>query len=484
VTAPVVSPPLVADDRSLIERFVADLADLAPAERAAALDARMAELEPRDAAFLLSWEGRRRPSQTIDPTGDTLLVAFLGGRGAGKTLAVSEAICDRIEADMLHHGAFVSRTPGDVRRVMIEGEESGFMACAERRGIRADHQPSLAQIKIIDGGTITLYSAQEPDSLRGPQHDTLAGDEFGAWPQKRDAMGNTAFTNAMAGLRLGEHPLGIFATTPKAIPEVKDILTDTTGLWRAVRMTTWGNAANLAPGFIQTLHLMYGGTRLAAQEFDGIFLEDSPGALWSTLALEASRVHLERGKDWRSVLDDRLVRRWVACDPSVAADGGGDECGIVAGGVGLDRRLYILSDISGHLPPRDWAARAIGLYYDIGAECIVAEGNQGGALVSEVLHGIDPSVPVEIVHAKNSKRARAEPIAALWQAEPGEEPLASIVGSLPELEAELTTWDAATSGVSPNRLDAMCWLGHRALRHLYEPSASWSSASPPRRLPV
>jgi phage terminase large subunit-like protein len=444
----------------------------------------MAELEPRDAAFLLSWEGRRRPSQTIDPTGDTLLVAFLGGRGAGKTLAVSEAICDRIEADMLHHGAFVSRTPGDVRRVMIEGEESGFMACAERRGIKADHQPSLAQIKIIDGGTITLYSAQEPDSLRGPQHDTLAGDEFGAWPQKRDAMGNTAFTNAMAGLRLGEHPLGIFATTPKAIPEVRDILTDTTGLWRAVRMTTWGNAANLAPGFIQTLHLMYGGTRLAAQEFDGIFLEDSEGALWTTAAIEASRLHLEIGRDWRSVLDDRLVRRFVAIDPSVARDGGGDECGIVGGGVGLDRRFYIVGDWSGHMSPHDWAARAVLACRDIGAEMIVAEGNQGGALVADAIHNVDPTIRVEIVHARNAKRARAEPVAMLWQAEVGEEPIASIVGSLPELEAEMTSWDGASSTESPNRIDAAVWLGTKCLPLLYEPAATWSSTSSVRRLPV
>jgi phage terminase large subunit-like protein len=483
MAAPVVSPPLVADDRSLAERFIEDLAALPEGERSAALDARMAELEPRHAAFLLSWEGRRRPSQWIDPVNDALLVACLGGRGAGKTLTASEATCDRIEADQLRHGAFISRTPGDVRRVMIEGEESGFMACADRRGIEAHYQPSLAQITIADGGTITLYSAQEPDSLRGPQHDTLVCDEFSSWPRKVDAMGNTAFSNALAGLRLGPNPLGIFTTTPKATPEIRDILTDKTGLWRAARMTTWANAANLAPGFVTTLRKMYGGTRLAAQEFEGLYVEDVEGALWTTEGLEASRVPLDVGETWRTVLDERMPWRWTAVDPSVAADGGGDECGIVSGGVGLDRRFYVCLDSSGHLGPREWADRAVWAYREMGSACIVAEGNQGGALVSAVIGNIDPTIPVEIVHARAAKRARAEPVAMLWQAEDGVEPMASIVGSLPELEAELTGW-SGESTVSPNRLDALAWLGAKALRYLYEPEASWSSTTPARRLPV
>jgi phage terminase large subunit-like protein len=484
VAGAVVSPPLVADDRSLAEKLVAPFANLPAEERVAAFDALMAELDPQQAAFLASWEGQARPSQriTADPEHPFHLVT--GGRGSGKSRTGAETICDRIEADELHHGAFISRTPGDVRRVMIEGV-SGLNACAERRGIQVNHRPSLAQIEIVDGGTISTYSAQEPDSLRGPEHDTVWGDEFAAWPPIRDAMGNTAFTNAVFGLRsTASVALGLFTTTPKAVESVKEALKNETGLWRAVRMTTQANAANLAPGFMRTLHLMFGGTRLFAQEALGEYVEDIPGALWTTAALEATRLHLDAGATWRDHLDERLPWRWVSCDPSVAADGGGDECGIVAGGVGLDRRLYILADVGGHLAPRDWAARAIATYYDVGASCIVAEGNQGGALISEVVHGIDPTVPVEIVHARNSKRARAEPIAALWHAEVGDEPLASIVGSLPELEAELTSWDAETSRVSPNRLDAMVWLGHKALRHLYEPEASWSSTGSVRRLPV
>jgi phage terminase large subunit-like protein len=778
VTAPVVSPPLVADDRSLAEKLVADLVLLPVEERAAALEARLAEMSPTEAAFMLSWEGRRRPSQIIDPVNDAALVLLLGGKGGGKTRGGSEGMCDRIEADQLRHGAFISRTPGDVRRVMIEGEESGFMVCAERRGIEAHYEPSKAQISITDGGTITLYSAEVPDSLRGPQHDTIwclpagtmvstlggdvpiecvaAGDvvltrdgtgvvewagltrrdaalvevehsagrfrctpdhpvwteehgwlridetrpgltlwgcdthpwsghakdaagsswhpshgsneaaaagaretaatarsttsngtanagtskrnpdteptalatsctepsgnpstdrsrpatpsrsttrimtgstttsrtlslsrrantptstllevgprgtpsgvgatgnasgrsdnrktssvacaespsnrpgcapntapriagerygrplkllavtplaetadtydltirgrpeffadgvlvhncdEFAAWSQKKDEMGNTTFSNAMAGLRLGNHPLGIFTTTPKALPAIKDILTDETGLWRVARMTTWGNAANLPAVYLQNLRKMYGGTRLEAQEFYGLYVEDVEGALWTTEGLEATRLHLEHGQTWRDRLDERLPWRVIGVDPSVAKDGGGDECGIVGVGVGLDRRLYAILDASGHLGPRDWADRAVWAYHELGASCIVAEGNQGGALVSTVIANIDATIPVEIVHARAAKRARAEPISMLWQAEEGVQPIGSIVGTLPELEAELTGW-SGLSTESPNRLDAFVWAASRCLPWLYEPTASWSSASGARRLPV
>jgi phage terminase large subunit-like protein len=479
VTAPVVSPPLVADDRSLAERFVEDLAALPEGERSAALDARMAELEPQQAALLVSWEGQCRPSQRIAARDDALFVALVGGRGSGKTRAGAEAICDRIEAGELRYGGFIGRTPGDVRRVMIEGE-SGFLACAERRGIKVTHQPSLAQITIEGGGVITTYSAQEPDQLRGPQHDTIWADEFASWPPKRDTMGNTAFTNAVAGLRLGDHPLGVFTTTPKAVPEIKDILTDTTGLWRVSRMTTWANIAHLARGFVTMLHKMFGGTRLAAQEFEGLYVEDVEGALWTTEGLEATRILVPAGLTYRDVIP-ALVWPYVAVDPSVAKDGGGDECGIVAGGVAIDRRFYPTHDWSDHLSPHDWAERAIRLYHDTAAIKILAEANNGGALVEEMILSIDPSVPVELVHASNGKRARAEPTSRLWE---GDAPLASMVGSFPELESELTGWDAEHSTVSPNRLDALAWLGHKCLDHLYEPEASWSSTGSARRLPV
>lgn len=476
----VASPALLSDDRSLAELLIEPAARLQRDERSELVETLCERLSDDELAVLLSWHGQARPSQRIDPRGDATFVGLVGGRGSGKTRAGAEAICDRIESDELHHGGFISRTPGDVRRVMIEGE-SGFLACAERRGIRAVHQPSLAQLRIVGGGTITTYSAQEPDSLRGPQHDTLWADEFAAWPRKTDAMGNNAFSNAVAGLRLG-NPLGVFTTTPKAVPEVREMLTDTTGLWRVSRMTTWANAAHLAPGFLATLRRLYGGTRLAAQEFEGLFVEDVEGALWSSESIETTRVQLAHGESWRDRCPE-LPWRYVAVDPSVAQDGGGDECGIVGGGVGVDRRLYVVADESMSGSPRAWAERALWLYHDLDASCIVAEGNNGGALVSEVLGNLDPTVPVELVHARNAKRARAEPIAMLWQGDDDSPPLGSIVGSLPSLEAEMTGWDARTL-VSPNRLDALAWLGHQCLDHLFEFDGGWSAEAASLRLPV
>lgn len=466
------------DDRSLAERIVAPLALLPEEDRAEALADTLSELTDDELRFLLSWEGQRRPSQTVDAEEDATFVGLIGGRGSGKTRGGAEGILDRHEAGLLEHGALISRTPGDVRRVMIEGPDSGLVKCGERRGIKVHHQPSLMRVILSGAGrtsSLTTYSAHEPDALRGPEHDTLWADEFAAWPDKRDSMGNTAFSNAVAGLRAGSKPLGIFSTTPKAVPAVREIMTDTTGLWRVARMSTWSNAANLAPGFITTLKKLYAGTRLEAQEFEGLFLEDAEGALWATVDLETTRIIPAGELLGASPVEELLWAvqaaeaaagglpwRWVAVDPSASETGSGDECGIVIGGVGMDRHLYVIADLSGKWTPRQWA-ELVAWACDVLACPAVVEGNLAQGLVAETLRATRHDLPIEWVRARDNKRARAEPVSVLWQ---GHHQMAHIVGRLPALEAELTGWDAR-SNKSPNRLDALAWLGHKALEVMF-----------------
>lgn len=504
------SPELLDDDRSIAEKLIAPLASLPAEEREAMLAEAIDGLSEHDLQLLLSWEGQARPSQRIDPEDHALLEAIIGGRGSGKTRAGAEAVCDRIEDDKLRHGGFISRTPGDVRRTMIEGPKSGFIACAEKRGIVARHYPARAEIRILDGtrggaGSISLYSAHQPEALRGPEHDTLWGDEFAAWPRKVDEMGGTAFSNALLGLRLGDDPLGIFTTTPRATPQMREVMTDKTGLWRVRRMATSANAANLAPGFLPSLIRLYGGTRLFAQEVEGLYVEDVEGALWSTPRIEASRVvPLDLGIQLAGLSEADLLLakiaaaeavsggipwRWVTVDPSFAEDGGGDECGITVGGVGLDRRLYVFGDYSGNLSPEAWADRVAWAWETAGCASAVVEQNGGGKLAAQTLALKNPRMPIEWVNARQGKRARAEPVSYLWR-EPGELWVpphqlgqASIVGSLPELEAEMTGWDSR-SNVSPNRIDALSWLGWQAFTVLHQGDASWSAESASWTLPV
>lgn len=485
---------LEAQLRPLVEEIVAGRMTVAEAE--ALLVGQLDQLGD-DLDTILSWPMMRRPDQQT-PAGAWSYWLLSGGRGSGKTKTGAEWICDRIEADRCRAGIFVGRVPAEVRSVMIEGE-SGFMACAEARGLRPRYYPSRRLIEIPGGAKIETRSAQVPDEARGGNHDTAWGDEFAAWPRRRDPMGNTAFSNLTAALRAGPDPRMILTTTPKAIPEIKEAIEDDRdggGLWVVRRMPTWANRAHLPRSFIRALLKRHGGTRLAAQEFEGLYVEDVEGALWSTAGLEFSRVLLDATIETATTTHvDLALRRleqlgvaltfpYVAVDPSAADEGQYDECGISLGGVGSDRRFYVVGDYSGHLSPRGWADRAIGAYHQLGALAIIAEGNKpGGALVKGIIHGIDPTIPVEIVHARQGKRARAEPVAVLWDGDDRNPPKASVVGYLPELEAELTGWDARQSK-SPNRLDALAWLGTKALEHIHYPETGASDSFAGVRLPL
>jgi phage terminase large subunit-like protein len=313
---------------------------------------------------------------------------------------------------------------------MIEGESGILAVCPEWE--RPVYEPSKRRLTWPNGAMATAYSAEEPDRLRGPQHTHAACDEVAAWarPETWDML--------MMGLRLGVHPQVVCATTPKAVPLLKAMRSSPGVI--VTRGKTLDNAANLAPSFLTSLMARYEGTRIGRQELEGQDLDDNPDALWSREAIDRLRVREA----------PELARVVVAIDPAVTSTAESDETGIVVAGLGTDGRGYVLADRSGRFKPDAWARRAVEAYHEHRADRIVAEGNQGGEMVTHVLRTAWPDAPVRIVHATRGKATRAEPIAALY-----EQGRVSHVGGLPQLEDQLCTW--MPGGSSPDRLDALVW---------------------------
>jgi len=379
------------------------------------------------AALAWCWEAWARNDQ-LPPRGDWSIWLILAGRGWGKTKALSEWV--RGVAQPGARIALVGATAADVRDVMIEGESGILAVCPEWE--RPVYEPSKRRLTWPNGAMATAYSAEEPDRLRGPQHTHAACDEVAAWarPETWDML--------MMGLRLGVHPQVVCATTPKAVPLLKAMRSSPGVI--VTRGKTLDNAANLAPSFLTSLMARYEGTRIGRQELEGQDLDDNPDALWSREAIDRLRVREA----------PELARVVVAIDPAVTSTAESDETGIVVAGLGTDGRGYVLADRSGRFKPDAWARRAVEAYHEHRADRIVAEGNQGGEMVTHVLRTAWPDAPVRIVHATRGKATRAEPIAALY-----EQGRVSHVGSLPQLEDQLCTW--MPGGSSPDRLDALVW---------------------------
>lgn len=215
----------------------------------------------------------------------------------------------------------------------------------------------------------------------------------------------------------------------------------------ATRGSTLENAQNLAPAFLDAIKARYGGTRIGRQEIDGELLEDTPGALWQRAWLDRDRVEAAPA----------LKRIVIAIDPAVSTNEGSDETGIIVVGRGGDGHGYILEDLSGRYGPDEWARKAVAAYRRWEADRIIAEKNNGGDLVENVVRSVERNVSFKAVHASRGKVTRAEPVSALF-----EQGKVHMVGSaMSVLEDQLccftSDFDRAHSGYSPDRLDAMVW---------------------------
>jgi len=398
-------------------------------------------LEARSQAELIeigrAWDLWDPSAPQIPPRGDWLIWLFMGGRGAGKTRAGAEWV-NGLVGDGARRIALVAPTFNDAREVMIAGPSGLLNTGPPAR--RPRYEASRKRVIWPCGAVAYAFSAEDADGLRGPQFEFAWGDEMAAW-----AAPQRVLDTLRMGLRLGTSPRLLLTTTPRPIPALKRLVRQA-GV-AITHQPTAGNAANLAPGFLDAMAAAYGGSALGRQEIEGLLIDDPPGALWTRSQVEAA------GCDSVPELD-RIV---VAVDPPASAGPRSDECGIVVAGAvgeGPQRRAVVLADMSfGPAMPADWAARVARAYARFDADAVIAEANQGGEMVREVLRAADAGLPVRLVHASRGKRVRAEPVAALYAAG-----RVSHAGRFAALEDQMCAFgspDAAEG--SPDRVDALVW---------------------------
>ncbi|KIC34763.1 DNA-packaging protein [Leisingera sp. ANG-S5] len=387
------------------------------------------------------------------PDGDWRAWVILGGRGAGKTRAGAEWVRSLAEGawpqdpGTARRIALVAETYDQVRDVMIHGD-SGILACSPQ-----DRRPKwkASERKLIwpNGAEAQAFSAHDPEALRGPQFDAAWADELAKWKKGQESWDMLQFA-----LRLGQDPRVCVTTTPRNAAVLKRLLASPSTV--TTHAPTEANRANLAASFLTEVRARYAGTRLGRQELDGVMLSDIQGALWTTAALVEAQVA-------EAPPLDRVV---VAVDPAVSAGKASDACGIMVAGAVThgppqDWQAYVLADCTVQgATPMTWAQAVISARDRFGAERVVAEVNQGGALVETVLRQADPLVPFRALHARKGKSARAEPVAALY--EQGRVFHLPGLGELEDQMCQMTPQGYRGSG-SPDRVDALVWALHELI---------------------
>jgi phage terminase large subunit-like protein len=413
--------------------IAAQLAAIAPDQR----DPFLASLTPLEVVALEhDWRLWARSNQ-LPPTGDWTVWLNLGGRGSGKTWVGANWSIEQAETLPGSIGHLIAPTASDIRDVMVEGP-SGVLALSPP-WFRPLYEPSKRRLTWPNGSIARLFSAEEPERLRGPQCHWGWCDEPAAWKYAE------AWDQFLFGLRLGQRPRAVATTTPKPIHIIRELLArpDTV----VTRSRTADNIANLAPVFLTTVVSRYEGTRLGRQELEGELLEDVPGALWTRKLID----------DNRKPAHPTLNRIIIGIDPAATSTEGADETGIVVAGTsgeGQNRHGWVLADVSARMAPIAWARAAIKEYRDRKADRIVAEVNNGGEMVELTLRTVDPSVAYTAVHASRGKAKRAEPVSALY-----EQGKVHHVGSFIPLEDQMCNWvpDLADQQNSPDRMDALVW---------------------------
>lgn len=378
------------------------------------------------------WPFWARANQRL-PEGDWTYWLILAGRGFGKTRTGSETVRHWIKAcDMVN---LIGATVDDARDIMIEGESGILAICPEAE--RPDYRKSERKLIWPNGAVSLIFTADEPERLRGKQHKKLWADEMASWRYQE------AWDQAKFGLRLGRHPQAVITTTPRPVKNITDLIKDQAAY--ITRGTTYDNRANLAASFFAEIVKRYEGTRLGRQELNAEILSDVPGALWGREMIP----HLPRASA------PQMKRIVVAIDPPATSRENSNEAGIVAAGLGPNDDAYVLADRSGVMSPKEWAKTAVALYHELEADTIVAEVNQGGEMVRQVIQSVDPLVPVIDVRASRGKYVRAEPISALYA-----RGSVTHLGLFEALEDQMCTFtadfDRSTNG-SPDRLDALVW---------------------------
>lgn len=387
-------------------------------------------------ALLYDWTFWGRPKQLRCFDDDWRFLAYVTGRGFGKTLTGAQWVRWRCENFTNQRIMLVGPTLMDVRETMIEGESGILQACPP--WLRPVYKPSRLLLIFPNGSMAKGYGAEKPARLRGPNITGAWGDEFAAWDRPE------AFKNLRMCLRKG-NPQCLLTTTPKVVPSVQELFQlakDKPHIWEIIKGSTYENLSNLSETFTEMFDGLQG-TRYGRQELDGELLEDVEGALWSQGMIDAHRV---------TVLPS-LVKKMAFVDSSASNTKDSDETGIVVLGQASNKHLYVLGDYSVKGgDPKAWLPQLALAKREHGLDTVVYERNQGGLTMGHTIRNAGQGWKnVLDVYSTASKRLRAEPTIPLYQ-----QGLIHHYGTAtPKLEHQMTTTVIGEQNQADDRIDAL-----------------------------
>jgi phage terminase large subunit-like protein len=386
------------------------------------------------ARAMYDWRTWSRPEQR-EPEGSHRYFMILAGRGFGKTRAGVEWIRSLCESGEAKRAIVVAPTSSDCRDTIVEGPSGFNTVCPPWN--RPNYEPSKRRLTWDNGSQVSLYSAEEPDRLRGVNCDAMLADELAAWSRPE------TWDMALLALRIGTNPRAMITTTPRPTAIIKSLIANPDCV--VTRGSTFDNKENLAKPFIDAIVQRYEGTRLGRQEVYAEILDDVDGAILPAGTLDALRVVAP---------PETMGRVVVGVDPAATSGEKADHTGIVVAGNGDDGHLYAMADWSCQLGPSGWARKAVDAYHRYGADLIVAEKNQGGLMVEHTLRSISADVPIKLVTATRGKHVRAEPILSLF-----EQSKAHTTCGMEKLESQLSAFTPKgyEGDTSPDSADAFIW---------------------------
>ena len=441
--APPVTRPRIARTRQAMSRGAWLRRDSAAARADRVALGRKLAAHELEALGSYYWEGWARDDQ-LPPREAWRTWLITAGRGFGKTRAGAEWVRSVARADAGARIALVGASLTEVRNVMVEGD-SGVLAAAPG-ALPPTYEPSLRRLTWENGAMAWLYSAGEPETLRGPQHSHAWCDEIAKW-DNAGGRAMSAWNNLQLTMRLGDAPRVLATSTPRDTPLMRHLMAEAErGAVALAQGASQANSAILPADYYEHMIAQFEGTRFGRQELDGEMLEGVEGALWNRALIDRCRI-----------AGAPPVARRVVVGVDPPATSSGDACGIVVAEIGTDGVATVRADCSVARPsPERWARAVANAAQCWDADRVVVERNQGGEMVESVLRAADIRLPVRAIHASRGKAARAEPVAALYEAG-----RVRHAGFFPDLEDEMCALSAGGGyhgpGRSPDRVDALVY---------------------------
>jgi hypothetical protein len=384
---------------------------------------------------------------------------LVGGVRSGKTvILIRQTLMRAIRAPKSRHAVLRYRANAVRASIWLDTLPKVAAMCFPEVKL-SDHRQD-GYVELPNGAQIWMSGLDEKDRVEkilGQEYLTIFFNECSQIPYSSVLVARTRLAQKIEGMEQRAYydlnPVGKGHWTNKLFGDHKDPQTGFVlrepDLYKRMFLNPRDNAANLSPEFLAELEAMP--ERQRKRFYEGVYVDEVDGALWSLEGIEAARLDPadEPLPDMRRIV--------VAVDPSGTRgdeDSRSDAVGIVVAGLGVDGLGYILADLTCQLPPAKWGKVVVDAYNNWKADRVVAEGNFGGEMVRFVIQTADPIVPVELVTASRGKVVRAEPVSSLYD-------MGRVrhAGRFAELEDQMMGFSTAgyAGEKSPDRADAMVW---------------------------